>query len=683
MNQKEIDKLSLTSAKERYSNLLSIINNYRHEYHINDTSTMSEAAADQLKHELSLIEAKFPQLITPDSPSQRVAGKALDKFQKVTHSSRMLSLNDVFSIDEVQNWLTRIDKVVAGSKDAELFVDLKYDGLAISLIYQDGVLIQALTRGDGRVGEDVTQNVRTIESIPLELNLNLTPSPSPAGEGSYSNRSSIIVRGEVVIYKDDLVKLNEIRSKNGEELYKNPRNLAAGTIRQLDSSLVAKRPLKFHAYDLMGIDSETHSEIYAKLKELGFKINPMAGAIKLNQISKFLDKWESERQELPFQTDGAVIKVNDRELYQRLGVVGKAPRGAVAFKFPAEEAVAIIEDIVISIGRTGAATPVAVFEPVQLAGTTVKHASLHNADEIERKDIRIGDTVIVYKAGDIIPQVLKVITDLRPKNSFKFNFGDELKRQFPELKFSRPSGEAVFRVQNYKGEIILKKTLEHYASRQALDIDGLGEKNVEALVEANLVDDLADIYSLKPSDIGQLERFAELSTQNLIQAIENSKTPELSRFIFGLGIRHVGIQTAIDLAKNFGSIDALSEASFDNLNLIDGIGLKVAESILAWFSDPDNQNLMIKFNDLGVKPWHQDASGPLLGKSFVITGTLNTMSRDEAADKIRSLGGTFQTSVGNNTTYLVAASKTGSSKITKAEKLGVEVITEPKLLAMF
>ncbi len=669
----KIEELSLKDATERHAQLVEIINQYRYEYHVNDNSIMPEAAADGLKHELSLIEEKFPQLITPDSPSQRVAGKPLAKFQKITHSSRMLSLNDVFSIDEVQDWLTRIEKVVPGSKDAELFVDLKYDGLAMSLIYQNGILERAVTRGDGQVGEDVTENVKTIESIPLKLRSNML------GE--------VTVRGEVVIYKDDFAKLNTERASVGEEVYKNPRNLAAGTIRQLDSALVAKRPLKFHAYDLLASEGEdeslaTNSSTYAKLKSLGFKINPMAGAIKFNQIAKFLDKWEVERESLPFQTDGAVIKVNSRDLYQRLGVVGKAPRGAVAFKFPAEEAVAIIEDIVISIGRTGAATPVAVFEPVQLAGTTVKHASLHNADEIERKDIRIGDTVIVYKAGDIIPQVLKVLTDLRPQNSSKFNFEDELKRQFPELKFSRPEGEAVYRVQNYKGEIILKKSLEHYASRQALDIESLGEKNVEALVDANLVHDIADIYSLKFSDIEPLERFAQLSAQNLIQAIEDSKAPELSRFIFGLGIRHVGIQTAIDLAKNFGSIDALSGASFDELSLIDGIGLKVAESILAWFSDEDNQNLIIKFNRAGVEPWHQDASGPLVGKSFVITGSLSAMSRDEAADKIRALGGTFQTSVGKSTTYLVAGGKVGASKLKKAEAYGTKVLTEAEFVEM-
>jgi DNA ligase (NAD+) len=665
----KIEELSLKDATERHAQLVEIINQYRYEYHVNDNSIMPEAAADGLKHELSLIEEKFPQLITPDSPSQRVAGKPLAKFQKITHSSRMLSLNDVFSIDEVQDWLTRMEKVVPGSKDAELFVDLKYDGLAMSLIYQNGILERAVTRGDGQVGEDVTENVKTIESIPLRL-ASIMP-----GE--------VTVRGEIVIYKDDFTKLNSERASAGEEIYKNPRNLAAGTIRQLDSALVAKRPLKFHAYDLLAGKAEdeslfTNSSTYAKLKFLGFKVNKMAGGLKFNELPSFLTKWEVERENLPFQTDGAVIKINNKELYRRLGVVGKAPRGAVAYKYPAEEAVAVIEDIIISIGRTGAATPVAVFSPVQLAGTTVKHASLHNADEIARKDIRIGDTVIVYKAGDIIPQVERVLLNLRPKSgSVAFNFEDELARQYPEFKFYRPEGEAVYRAVGQNSSLILKRSLSHYASRGALNIESLGEKNVEALVDANLVGDLADIYNLKFSDVISLERFAEVSTKNLLAAIEDAKNPSLAKFIFGLGIRHVGAQTAIDLANHFKSLEALNNADFDELSLIDGVGVKVAESILAWFLDEDNIKTLAKFKQFGVSPQYEELAGGILsGKSFVITGTLSEMSRDEAADRIRSLGGSFQTSVGKGTSYLVAAGKVGASKLEKAKKFGTEVVDE-------
>jgi NAD-dependent DNA ligase/very-short-patch-repair endonuclease len=659
-----------------------------------------------------------------------------------------------------------------------------------------------------------------------------------------------------------IFKLNAERASEGEEVYKNPRNLAAGTIRQLDSALVAKRPLKFHAYDLIisphpdrpspeasqaqgltpnpsplgeggtpeekveaiynktftaysgswnkikdlakdngqnqtvaenllwqnirssklgikfrrqhvvdgfildffsaekglalevdggyhnqseqaeydkmrqslvedygitflrftnkevesdlqavltkikaaaaplskwrGVGGEagleaagaaelaTNSSTYAKLKSLGFKVNKMAGSIKFNEVQSFLDKWEEGRENLPFQTDGAVIKINNKELYRRLGAVGKAPRGAVAYKYPAEEAVAVIEDIIISIGRTGAATPVAVFSPVQLAGTTVKHASLHNADEIARKDIRIGDTVIVYKAGDIIPQVERVLLNLRPKSaSVAFNFEDELARQYPEFEFYRPEGEAVYRVVGQNSSLILKRSLSHYASRGALNIESLGEKNVEALVDANLVGDLADIYNLKFSDVISLERFAEVSTKNLLTAIEDAKNPSLAKFIFGLGIRHVGAQTAIDLANNFKSLEALGNADFDELSLIDGVGVKVAESILAWFLDEDNIKTLAKFKQFGASPQYEElAGGVLSGRSFVITGTLSEMSRDQAADKIRSSGGSFQTSVGNNTTYLVAGNKAGLSKIKKAKQLGTRVITESELIAM-
>jgi len=386
---------------------------------------------------------------------------------------------------------------------------------------------------------------------------------------------------------------------------------------------------------------------------------------------------------LPFNTDGLVVKINDRQIYAELGVVGKQPRAAVAYKYPAEEATTVVKDIVISIGRTGAATPVAVFDPVQVAGTTVQHASLHNADEIARKDIRIGDTVVIFKAGDIIPQVLRVVTELRPKTSKAFDYEAELKRQYPELVFYRPVGEAVYRVKGETGPIILKRAVEHYAPRVALDIDGLGEKNVIALVDAGLVHDLADIYTVTKDQLLELERFADLSADNLINAIADKKSPELPRFIFGLGIRHVGSQTAIDLANHFKSIERLATATIDELKSVNGIGEVVAESIAAWFADPDNQKLLDKFRNLGVQPTfesHED--GPLAGKSFVITGTLETMGRDLAAEKIRQLGGTFQSSVGKGTTYLVMGTKAGSSKADKARALGTEVIDEAELLRL-
>lgn len=653
-------------AKQKIDKLKKVITEYRYEYHVNDTSTMSESAADSLKHELSELEEQFPSLITPDSPTQRVAGVALDKFEKMQHSQRMLSLNDVFSIEEIEKWLSRIAKLDARVNETKLFVDLKLDGLACALRYENGHLAVALTRGDGLTGEVVTQNARTIDSIPLHI----------------SDDDPLEIRGEIVIHKDDFERLNKEREKAGEELFKNPRNLAAGTMRQLDAKLVAARPLTFYAYELVGSDLDNSAQ-YKKLRDLGFKTGSMATKMDMSEIEAFLNNWEEKRSQLPYQTDGAVIKLDSRSLMNDLGVVGKAPRGAVAYKYPAEETTTVLKDIVISIGRTGAATPVAVFDPVQVAGTTVQHASLHNADEIERKDIRIGDTVIIFKAGDIIPQVKSVFKDLRPDETKRFNYEAELERQYPELEFVRPEGEAVYRVKGVTGPILLKRGLQHFASKGALDIDGMGEKNVEALVDAELVKDFADIYTLTIEQLMSLERFAELSATNLVNAIADKKKVSLARFVYGLGIRHVGTQTAIDLANTFKKLDNLGVATYEELKAVDGVGEIVAESILGWFVDDDNQALLAKFRKLGV--WPEDVKhtgGKLSGKSFVITGTLESMSRDEAAERIRNLGGTFQTSVTKGTTYLVMGDKAGNSKAEKARKIGTEVIDEAQLLQL-
>lgn len=670
--------MTKNEASERAIKLRKLINDYRYSYHVLDESTMTESAADSLKHELSQIEERYPELVTPNSPSQRVAGLALDKFIKVPHKFQMISLQDVFNENEVSAWVDRIDKLRPGF-DREFYVDLKMDGLACSLIYQDGKLESAVTRGDGQTGEDVTQNVRTISSVPLELRKSVDYPALLVGRTE--------VRGEIVMYKKDFEELNTSRASNNEPLFKNPRNLAAGTIRQLDPKLVAARPLQFHAYDLLierNSEINTNAEVYGALRLLGFRANTQSAKVNsIVNIMKFVDSWREPREELDFNTDGIVIKLNDRKLFQDLGVVGKTPRGAVAYKFPAEEATTIVKDIVISIGRTGAATPVAVFNPVQVAGTTVQHASLHNADEIERKDIRIGDTVIIYKAGDIIPQVLRVLTELRPNDSKRFFYETELKRQYPELEFIRPEGDAVYRVKGTTGPILLKKGLQHFASRGALDIDGLGEKNVEALVDSGLVSDFADIYKINESDLIELDRFADLSASNLVKAIQIKKNPPLAKFIFALGIRHVGSQTAIDLANSFQKLDNLGTATYEELKAVEGVGEIVAESVLGWFVDDDNQALITKFRQLGV--WPQDVKkvgGKLNGMSFVVTGSLDSMSRDSAAEKIRSLGGAFQSAVAKGTTYLVMGKKAGQSKAVKAEKLGTEVIDEQRLLEL-
>ena len=651
---------------ERVEKLRALINEYRYHYHVLDESIMSEAAADSLKHELSQLEEKYPELITPDSPTQRVAGQALDKFQKVTHAERMISLADVFSEAEVRDWLDRIAKL--GAIDPELFVDIKMDGLAMALIYEDGLLKQAVTRGDGRVGEDVTMNVRTIENVPLSI----------------PQKEHTEVRGEVVIFKDDFNKLNEKQRAAGKPEFANPRNLAAGTIRQLDPKVAASRPLKFMGYDMISPNLDTNAHVYEKLHELGFRISGQQHVYhSLREAMDFINNLNETRKDLPFNTDGAVIKVNDRKVYQALGIVGKTPRAAIAFKYPAEEATTIVKDIVISIGRTGAATPVAVFDPVQVAGTTVKHASLHNADEIARLDVRIGDTVVIYKAGDIIPQVNRVLTELRPDNSKPYDYEEALHEQYPELEFERPAGEVVYRVKGSNADEMLKRAVEYYASKPALNIEGLGEKNVEALIDAGLVGSIADLYTLTAGQVQDLDRFAEISAHKLVDNIQASKNPPLARFITAIGIRHIGSQTAIDLAAHYKTFDALRETTETELMELPGIGKVVAESIVAFFSDEDNLKLLDDLKANGVEPVYQDTSGGKLnGLSFVVTGTLDSMGRDAAAEKIRALGGEFHSSVVKTTTYLVAGHNTGQSKLAKAAKYGTEVINEAKFLEL-
>ena len=661
----------------RVRELRDLLNKYSYEYYVNDKPSVSDAIYDSLMDELKKIESSNPELITIDSPTQRVGNKLLDGFQKVRHQRRMVSLNDVFDKSEIEAWIKRTDKLMPGQRH-EFFTDIKMDGLACALIYVNGVLAQAVTRGDSFVGEDVTNNVRTIKNVPLRLH------EAPGFEQFLRGRTEI--RGEIVMLKRDFEELNEKQKALGQPEFANPRNLAAGTIRQLDPALVAARPLHFRGYDVLrDADSEipTNSFAYDALMALGITCNRQASVFtNLADIMNFVNDWGEKRHDLPFNTDGLVIKINDRALYDSLGMVGKNPRGTVAYKYAAEEATTIVRDIVISIGRTGAATPVAVFDPVVVAGTTVQHASLHNADEIARLDVRRGDTVVIFKAGDIIPQVQSVLKELRPDNSQLIDYPAELKRQYPELEFVRPEGEAVYRVKGLTGPLILKRALAHFASKGALDIDTLGEKNVEALVDAGLVRDLADIYLLEKKQLLALERFAEISAQKLITAIADKKHPNLERFLYGLGIRHIGAQTAIDLANRFESIERLALATIDELREVDGVGEIVAESVVAWFADEDNMKLLQKFADLGVAPQFNRKSGRLVGQSFVITGTLQSMGRDAATDKIRELGGTFQTAVAKDTTYLVAGGKVGASKLKKAEQYGTKIINEQEFLAI-
>lgn len=656
-------------AEARIIKLRKLIDGYRYHYHVLDESIMSEAAADSLKHELSLLESEFPELITPDSPTQRVAGKPLDKFTKITHKKRMISLADVFSESEIDDWISRNEKLIKGGNIQEFFTDIKMDGLACAIKYKNGLFFQAVTRGDGFTGEDVTMNIRTIQNVPLRIE---------------TTEPEVEVRGEIIIFKKDFEKLNQIQVENGLPEFANPRNLAAGSIRQLDPKVAASRPLKFIAYDLVTPNLPTHQQAYQALRELGFQTS---GEDKIFtsklKMFKYIADLDEYRKTLPFNTDGIVIKINDRKIYDELGIVGKTPRGAVAFKFPAEESTTKVRDIVISIGRTGAATPVAILDPVVVAGSTVRHASLHNADEIARLDVRIGDTVIIYKAGDIIPQIKEVLTDLRPDNTESFSYQKALKSQYPELEFERPAGEVVYRVKGASSNLILERAIEYYASKPALDIEGLGEKNVVALVESGLISSIADLYRLKKSSIAQLERFGDLSADNLIAAIENSKSPTLAKFITALGIRHVGTQTANMLAKKFQTLENLQNATEDKLLQINDIGKIMAESILAWFSDEDNIKLLEDLKSLGVQPQTESTKAkPLDGKSYVVTGTLESMGRETAEDELRSLGAIVAGSVTKTTTALITGANPGKSKTEKAAKLNIPQISETDFLKL-
>jgi DNA ligase (NAD+) len=672
----------IKEAKKRAEKLRDLINDYRYHYHVLDESTMSEAAADSLKHELSKIEETYPELITPDSPTQRVAGGMLPGFSQVQHLTRMTSLNDVFDEAEVKAWEERIKKLLPSSAKLEYFVDVKMDGLACSIIYEDGLYTQAVTRGDGLVGEDVTDNIRTIPSVPLRLRSNAKT------KDFHSGRSE--VRGEIVMYKKDFANLNKAREKGGKPQFANPRNTAAGTIRQLDPSLVAKRALYFRAYDLLVQPPSrvpTHQFAYQMLGELGFIVNKPSyktgyTAKNISKVMEAVEKWREGRTDLPFNTDGIVVKVNDRAIYDRLGIVGKAPRGAIAFKYPAEQSTTVVKDIFVSIGRTGAATPVAMLEPVVVAGSTVQMATLHNDAEVARKDIRIGDTVIVRKAGDIIPEVVEPLVKLRTGKEKVFVMPKHCPDCDTELIKSKKD-EAVWRCPNIHCPARIQHHIEHFASKSAIDIDGMGEKNVSALLSSNLISDAADIYSLKKENLLKLDRFADVSADKLIKAIGDKKKPGLSRFVYALGIRHVGSQTAVDLANHFRSIEAIEKLTIDELSKVDGVGETVAESIVAWFSDPRNQKLLEKFKKLGVWPEPLKKLGTkLAGKHFVVTGSLKELDRDQAAEKIRAQGGIFQSSVGKETDFLVVGENVGQSKLVKAEKLGTKQINESEFLKL-
>jgi DNA ligase (NAD+) len=672
----ENSDMTKTQARERIALLREQINEHRYLYHVLDSPSVTDEVYDSLTRELRQLERQHPELVTPDSPTQRVGGEALKKFVPVPHAKPMLSLNDVFSQDEVQAWIARMSKLLPDLLPG-FYAEIKMDGLAAAVIYEDGVYVQGLTRGDGYVGEDVTFNLRTIQTIPLRLRLD--PSvPKEVYRGRFE------VRGEVLMYKKVFVDLNAARSAAGLPLFANPRNTAAGTIRQLDPRLVAERPLSFHVYgvatDVPGM--ATHADEHELASKLGFKVEPHSRVLRdQNQVQTFLKEWEERRKSLPYGTDGVVLTLNDRAAFGRLGVVGKAPRGAVAYKFAAEQATTKVKDILVSIGRTGAATPFAVLEPTVVAGSTIQMATLHNEGEVRRKDIRIGDTVVIQKAGDVIPEVVASLTKLRTGTEKVFRMPTHC--PICGTKLVKTDKEAVWRCPNQDCYALERGRIIHFGSKGAYDIEGLGEHTVDALLESKLIADPADLFNLTVDDVSGMPRFAQKSADNLVNAIQSRKAVTLDRYIYGLGIRHVGVQTAIDLANHFGTLERFRDSSLLELQTIPGIGDVVAASIASWLQSDRGQKLLSKLDQAGVNPNSlKPVEGKLSGQSFVITGTLNSGSREAVGEQLKALGAKIQTSVTKDTSYLVVGADPGDSKVTKAQQYGTKQIDETALIAL-
>ena len=666
--------------KQRIAKLKKLINYHRYLYHVLDKQEMSDASLDSLKHELNQLEQQYPDLISLDSPTQRIGGQALDKFKKIKHQKRMLSLNDVFSNEDLKAWQERIQKLVPSQK-LKYFSELKIDGFAIALIYQDGVLIQGATRGDGQVGEEVTQNLKTIDSIPLKLEIHQKLSSKIIQDKveKLLVKGRIEIRGEVYMSKKDFEKINQEREKKGLPLYANPRNTAAGSIRQLDPKIAAKRKLNFLAYGLItNLGQETHHQEHQILQSLGFKISQDKYCSDLKEVIGFWQEVNQKRKKLPYLIDGVVVGVDDNKVFDKLGIVGKAPRGAIALKFPAKETTTIIEDIVVQIGRTGALTPVAHLKPVRLGGILITRATLHNEDEIKRLDVRIGDTVIIQRAGDVIPDVVKVIKKLRTGQEKKF----QMLKRCPACKGEviRLKGEVVHRCANLKCGSIQRQQIIHFVSKKGFDIEGLGPKIINQLMDQGLISNPADIFSLIQGDLIPLERFADKSASNLIKAIEQSKKISLAKFIHALGIRHVGEETAIALAQYFGSLDKIRKASLKNLLQIEDIGEIVAQSIFEWFNRESNRDLIKKLLDNGIEIAKvKTVKKKLINQTFVLTGEMDKFTREQAKSKIRQLGGNVSSSVSQKTDFVVIGKNPGS-KYNRARKLGVKIINEQEFL---
>jgi DNA ligase (NAD+) len=656
---------------ERAAWLRTEIERANHAYYVLDQPEIPDAEYDRMFLELQRIESEHPDLITPESPTQRVGGQAASGFLPVVHAVPMLSLNNGFSDDDIVAFDRRSAEAL-GHSPIEYACELKFDGLAIALRYEDGRLVRAATRGDGATGEDVTQNVRTIRAIPLKL------------KGANVPRV-VEVRGEVLMFRRDFERMNERQREAGQREFANPRNAAAGSLRQLDPRITAQRPLSFFSYgigELEGIEMpDTHSGLLEWYGELGLPVCAEQAVVKGAQgLLEFFRRIGEKRKSLPYDIDGVVYKVNRRDEQDKLGFVSRAPRFALAHKFPAEEAMTELVDIFVNVGRTGAITPVARLSPVFVGGVTVTNATLHNEDEVRRKDARIGDTVIVRRAGDVIPELVSVVLERRPENAREFVMptncpvcGSRIER-LPDEAVARCTGGLFCPAQR-------KQALWHFAQRRALDIDGLGEKIIDQLVEQNLVRTPADLFNLGFSTLAELDRFAEKSAQNLLDSLEKAKKTTLARFIYALGIRHVGESTAKDLARHFGSLDPLMNASLDELLEVKDVGPVVAEAIHQFFAEEHNRTVIEQLRAPGKVTWPEGPPAPrapqgvLAGKTVVLTGTLASLSRDEAKELLEAAGAKVAGSVSKKTDYVVAGTEAGS-KLAKAEELGIPVLDE-------
>tara|TARA_R110002153_G_scaffold18021_3_gene62970 strand:- start:6532 stop:8544 length:2013 start_codon:yes stop_codon:yes gene_type:complete len=662
-----------TEIQQEASALRDLINRYNHLYYVNDNPEVTDSEYDRLFKQLQLLETNYPELLTADSPTQRVGGKALAKFSQISHALPMLSLDNVFDAEDLHAFDQRVRDRLNTTNVQTYAAEPKLDGLAISIRYEQGILIQAATRGDGTVGEDVTENVRTIQSVPLKLSGDNVP-------------EVVEIRGEIVMPKAGFEALNKQQIADNKKPFVNPRNAAAGSLRQLDSKITARRPLAMYCYgvgEIQGMDlPKTHHETMQQLAQWGCQIST-----ELQQVAgvdgclTYIKQLGEERDGLSYDIDGVVLKIDDISLQQRLGFVSRAPRWAIAYKFPAQQEMTIVDDIEIQVGRTGALTPVARLQPVFVGGVTVSNATLHNQDEIDRKDVRVGDTVIVRRAGDVIPEVVQVVLSKRPANTVKFT----IPTQCPicQSEVERIEGEAIARCS---GGLFCpaqrKEAIKHFASRKAMDIDGLGDKLVEVLVDEGLINDAADLFQLTIEQLSALERMGEKSAANLVESLEKAKQTKFARFLYSLGIREVGEATARSLASHFLTLDALEIADEQALIEIEDVGPIVAHHVVTFFHQAHNREVIDRLFDAGID-WPEEkkqaSDSVLSGKTIVLTGTLEQLSRSEAKEKLLALGAKVAGSVSKNTDYVVAGRDAGS-KLNKAESLGINVIDETTLI---